>query len=86
MWRIVPPTYLLNAKDECNMMLLKQFTDAYEQHFPDRLKGKPGAQSEAELHQAKLKLRRIFCNSNVRRAPRSSRRSWAGPRRSERPS
>ena len=34
LWTIVPPTYLLNAKDECNMMLLKQFTDTYKKNYP----------------------------------------------------
>ena len=48
------------------MMLLKQFTDTYEKHYPEKLKSKTGAQSEADIQQAKLKLKRIFCNSNVR--------------------
>lgn len=47
------------------MMLLKQFTDTYEKNYPDKLKNKTGSQSEADIQQAKLKLKRIFCNSNV---------------------
>lgn len=47
------------------MMLLKQFTDTYEKHYPEKLKNKTGAQSEADIQQAKLKLKRVFCNSNV---------------------
>jgi hypothetical protein len=46
-------------------MLLKQFTDSYEKYYPERLKGKTGTQNEADIQQAKLKLKRIFCNSNV---------------------
>lgn len=63
LWKIVPPTYLLNCRDECNMQLLKQFTDSYEKYFPARLREKQG-QVDAEL-QAKTKLKRLFCNSNV---------------------
>ena len=44
LWKIVPPTYLLNMSDECNMMMLKQFTDAYEKNYPEKLKNKNGAQ------------------------------------------
>jgi hypothetical protein len=37
-WKIVPPTYLINAKDECNMQMLKQFTSTYERNYPTKLK------------------------------------------------
>jgi hypothetical protein len=47
------------------MMLLKQFTDSYEKYYPEKLKNKNGAQTDSDIQQAKIKLRRIFCNSNV---------------------
>ncbi len=49
-------------------MLLKQFTDTYEKNYPEKLKAKIGSQTDSDIQQAKLKLRRIFCNSNVRNA------------------
>lgn len=59
------------------MMLLKQFTDTYEKNYPEKLRNKTGAQSEAEIQQGKLKLKRVFCNSNVTLRLVSSRRSSA---------
>lgn len=65
LWKIVPPTYLLNIRDECNMQMLKRFTDAYEKYYPKHLKDKSGAQTDNELQEAKTKLKRLFFNSNV---------------------
>lgn len=47
------------------MMLLKQFTDTYEKNYPEKLKAKIGSQTDSDIQQAKGKLKRIFCNSNV---------------------
>ena len=70
----MPPTYLLNTHDECSMQMLKRFTDAYVKYYPKRLKAKSGGQSEAEVQEAKAKLKRVFFNSNVSQHPLSSRR------------
>jgi hypothetical protein len=47
------------------MMQLKQFLDAYEKYYPERLKAKNKTQIESDIQQAKTKLKKIFCNSNV---------------------
>lgn len=47
------------------MMQLKQFTDSYERYYPKKLKEKAGYQTDSDIQQNKVKLRRIFYNSNV---------------------
>lgn len=64
-WKIVPPTYVLNLKDECNMQALKQLVESYEKFYPKKLKEKGGSDYEKEIAQAKHKLKKIFYNSNV---------------------
>ena len=44
------------------MQMLKNFIDSYERFYPKRLKEK---QEHNEIQQNKIKLKRIFLNSNV---------------------
>jgi hypothetical protein len=46
------------------MQLLKQFLDSYDHNYPKRLK-ENGSQTDSDIQQNKLKLKRVFCNSNV---------------------
>lgn len=45
------------------MQLLKQFLDTYEKNYPKRLKDNDLEGDSTQ--QNKIKLKRIFCNSNV---------------------
>ena len=66
LWRIVPPTFILNSKDECCMQSLKLFIDYYSKNFPKPLKDKRGAtEVDKEIYDERRRLRSFFFNCNV---------------------
>ena len=67
LWKIVPPTYILNCRDQCSMQILKQFTDLYQKHYPEELK-KKFPNGEKQFIQHRKKLRTYFFNSNLKKA------------------
>lgn len=62
----MPPTFVLNAKDEVNMQHLDRFFEFYEKHLPKQIKSTHG-EWEREMHGCKKKLRAYFYNCNLKK-------------------